>query len=125
MGDFSILFTFTETGYRNRLQSSKERLILELSLPLYHIKEPLMKSTNHAVFNVIFRFVENYVSPIAGRISSQRHVMAIRDGFISAMPFMIVGFVSVGICLPPFSPDTTWGFAGPGWIWLSSLKGRS
>ncbi|SAY78392.1 conserved protein of unknown function [Citrobacter amalonaticus] len=38
MGDFSILFTFTETGYRNRLQSSKERLILELSLPLYHIK---------------------------------------------------------------------------------------
>ena len=48
-------------------------------------------STNHAVFNVIFRFVENYVSPVAGRISSQRHVMAIRDGFISAMPFMIVG----------------------------------
>ncbi len=48
-------------------------------------------SANHAAFNLIFRFVENYVSPIAGRISSQRHVMAIRDGFISAMPFMIVG----------------------------------
>ena len=61
-------------------------------------------STNHAVFNVIFRFVENYVSPVAGRISSQRHVMAIRDGFISAMPFMIVGLSSfltghhLGIC---------------------------
>ena len=36
-------------------------------------------SANHAAFNLIFRFVENYVSPIAGRISSQRHVMAIRD----------------------------------------------
>ena len=48
-------------------------------------------SANHAAFNLIFRFVENYISPIAGRISSQRHVMAIRDGFISAMPFMIVG----------------------------------
>ena len=25
-------------------------------------------SANHAAFNLIFRFVENYVSPIAGRI---------------------------------------------------------
>ncbi|MEI4111228.1 hypothetical protein V9727_26145, partial [Klebsiella pneumoniae] len=33
-------------------------------------------SANHAAFNLIFRFVENYISPIAGRISSQRHVMA-------------------------------------------------
>ena len=40
-------------------------------------------STNHAVFNVIFRFVENYVSPVAGRISSQRHVMAIDHGFFA------------------------------------------
>lgn len=70
-----------------------------------------MKSTNHAVFNVIFRFVENYVSPIAGRISSQRHVMAIRDGFISAMPFMIVGSFLLVFAYPPFSPDTTRGFA--------------
>lgn len=68
-------------------------------------------STNHAVFNVIFRFVENYVSPVAGRISSQRHVMAIRDGFISAMPFMIVGSFLLVFAYPPFSPDTTWGFA--------------
>ncbi|MFS9534649.1 hypothetical protein Q6239_14725, partial [Klebsiella pneumoniae] len=26
-------------------------------------------SANHAAFNLIFRFVENYISPIAGRIS--------------------------------------------------------
>ncbi len=64
-------------------------------------------SANHAAFNLIFRFVENYISPIAGRISSQRHVMAIRDGFISAMPFMIVGSFLLVFAYPPFSPDTT------------------
>lgn len=80
-------------------------------------------STNHAVFNVIFRFVENYVSPVAGRISSQRHVMAIRDGFISAMPFMIVG--SFLLVLPTaFSPDTT-KLPALGWIWQNSLKAKS
>lgn len=66
-------------------------------------------SANHAAFNLIFRFVENYISPIAGRISSQRHVMAIRDGFISAMPFMIVGSFLLVFAYPPFSPDTTRG----------------
>lgn len=68
-------------------------------------------SANHAAFNLIFRFVENYISPVAGRISSQRHVMAIRDGFISAMPFMIVGSFLLVFAYPPFSPDTTRGFA--------------
>lgn len=59
-------------------------------------------STNHVVFNVIFRFVENDVSPVAGRISSQRHVMAIRDGFISAMPFMILGSFLLVFSYPLF-----------------------
>lgn len=79
-------------------------------------------SANHAAFNLIFRFVENYVSPIAGRISSQRHVMAIRDGFISAMPFMIVGSFLLVFAYPPFSPDTTWVSRAPGWTWRSNLK---
>jgi PTS system cellobiose-specific IIC component len=76
-------------------------------------------SANHAAFNLIFRFVENYVSPVAGRISAQRHVMAIRDGFISAMPFMIVGSFLLVFAYPPFSPDTTWGFAR---AWLDMAK---
>ena len=37
-------------------------------------------STNHAVFNVIFRFVETMLALLPGASSSQRHVMAIRDG---------------------------------------------
>ncbi len=80
-------------------------------------------SANHAAFNLIFRFVENYISPIAGRISSQRHVMAIRDGFISAMPFMIVGSFLLVFAYPPFSPDTTRVLPAPGWIWRKSLRG--
>ena len=67
-------------------------------------------SANHAAFNLIFRFVENYVSPIAGRISSQRHVMAIRDGFISAMPFMIVGSFFISVRLPAFFARYHLGF---------------
>ncbi len=81
-------------------------------------------SANHAAFNLIFRFIENYVSPIAGRISSQRHVMAIRDGFISAMPFMIVGSFLLVFAYPPFSPDTTGVLPAVGSIWRSSMKGR-
>lgn len=82
-------------------------------------------STNHAVFNVIFRFVENYVSPVAGRISSQRHVMAIRDGFISAMPFMIVGSFLLVLPIRRFLPIPHGDSPVRGWIWQNSLKAKS
>ncbi len=82
-------------------------------------------SANHAAFNVIFRFVENYVSPIASRISAQRHVMAIRDGFISAMPFMIVGSFLLVFAYPPFSPIPRSDLPARGWIWQNSSKARS
>ena len=32
---------------------------------------------------------------IAGRIGSQRHLVAIRDGFVSVMPLIIVGSLAV------------------------------
>lgn len=80
-------------------------------------------SANHAAFNLIFRFVENYISPIAGRISSQRHVMAIRDGFISAMPFMIVGSFLLVFAYPPFHRIPLGVLPAPGWIWRKSLRG--
>ena len=63
-------------------------------------------SANHAAFNLIFRFVENYVSPIAGRISSQRHVMAIRDGFIAGMPVILFSSIFILIAYVP----NAWGF---------------
>ena len=80
-------------------------------------------SANHAAFNLIFRFVENYISPIAGRISSQRHVMAIRDGFISAMPFYDRRSFLLVFAYPPFSPDTTWNLPAPGWDLAKEFEG--
>lgn len=81
-------------------------------------------SASNAAFNAIFRFVENYVSPVAGRICAQRHVVAIQDGFIAAMPFMIVGSFLLVFAYPPFSPTTTWGFARA-WLDLArQFEGR-
>lgn len=48
---------------------------------------------------------------MAGAIGQQKYVTSIRDGFITALPFMIVGSFLLVFIFPPFSPDTTWGFA--------------
>ena len=40
-------------------------------------------------------FMEKYLVPIAGRIGSQRHLVAIRDGFIAVMPLILVGSFAV------------------------------
>ena len=40
-------------------------------------------------------FMEKYFVPIAGRIGSQRHLVAIRDGFVSIMPLILAGSFAV------------------------------
>lgn len=40
-------------------------------------------------------FMEKYFVPIAGRIGSQRHLVAVRDGFVSIMPLILAGSVAV------------------------------
>lgn len=62
-----------------------------------------------------FDFIEQKVAPVAGAMASQRHISAIRDGFINAMPFMIVGSFLLVFAFPPFSEDTTFAF-GKMWI---------
>ncbi|MEC5317554.1 PTS transporter subunit EIIC [Brenneria populi subsp. brevivirga] len=69
--------------------------------------------------NFIFDFIENKVTPIAAIAGTQRHIMAVRDGFIGAMPFMIVGSFLLIFAFPPFAPDTTF-FIGK--LWLSVAK---
>tara|TARA_R110001583_G_scaffold157548_1_gene309490 strand:- start:11913 stop:13244 length:1332 start_codon:yes stop_codon:yes gene_type:complete len=68
--------------------------------------------------NAFFDFIENKIAPIAGAFASQRHIGAIRDGFIGAMPFMIVGSFLLVFAFPPFSPDTTFGL-GQWWLAMS------
>ena len=59
----------------------------------------------------LFGVIENRISPIAARLSSQRHVVAIKDGFISSMPFLIVGSFMLLFAHPPFSATSDWAFA--------------
>ncbi len=68
--------------------------------------------------NVFFDFIENKIAPVAGAFASQRHIGAIRDGFIGGMPFMIVGSFLLVFAFPPFSADTTFAF-GQWWLAMS------
>lgn len=43
----------------------------------------------------MFSFLEKYFVPVASRIGSQRHLVAIRDGFIAIMPLTIIGSFAV------------------------------
>lgn len=53
----------------------------------------------------IIEFLEKYFVPVAGRIGSQRHLVAVRDGFVAIMPFLMLGSIAVLIN----------GFPIPGW----------
>lgn len=43
----------------------------------------------------LIEFMEKYFVPVAGRIGSQRHLVAIRDGFVTIMPLILVGSFAV------------------------------
>jgi len=68
-----------------------------------------------SIYNKIISIIESKIAPVAGKVGGQRHVLAVRDGFISAMPFMIVGSFLMILAFPPFSKDTTFAF---GQLWL-------
>ena len=65
----------------------------------------------NTVYDRFVTLIEQQVSPLAGRLGQQKYIQAIRDGFIAALPFMIVGSFMLVFIFPPFSPDTQWGFA--------------
>ncbi|WP_157147954.1 PTS cellobiose transporter subunit IIC [Brachyspira pilosicoli] len=49
----------------------------------------------------IMHFIEEKVLPIAGKVASNRYLNAIRDGFVFAVPFLIVGsFILLILNLP-------------------------
>lgn len=50
--------------------------------------------------------------PIANKLGNQRHLAAIRDGMVVAIPLSILGGICLIISTPPFTPDTlgNWGF---------------
>lgn len=49
----------------------------------------------------LMTFIENKILPIAAKIASNRYLNAIRDGFVFAVPFLIVGsFILLILNLP-------------------------
>jgi len=64
-----------------------------------------------SLYSKLIAVIEQKITPLAGAVGQQKYVTSIRDGFILALPFMIVGSFLLVFIFPPFSPDTTWGFA--------------
>ncbi|KER02052.1 PTS transporter subunit EIIC [Photorhabdus temperata subsp. temperata] len=72
-----------------------------------------------SLYTAFIRVIESHIVPLAGRIGNQRHISAIRDGFISAMPFLLIGSIILIVANPPFDSQTSSSF---GQAWLSFAK---
>jgi PTS system cellobiose-specific IIC component len=55
-----------------------------------------------------FAFMEKYLVPVAARIGSQRHLIAVRDGFIGMVAITIAGSFAVLINALPIPGYDTW-----------------
>jgi len=73
-----------------------------------------------SLMNSIMNFVERVIAPIAGKVASQKHICAIKDGFISTMPFLIVGSLLLVLANPPGTGNAFLD----GWHALIQLIGR-
>lgn len=79
--------------------------------------------------NAIIQFLEKYFVPVAGRIGSQRHLVAVRDGFVAIMPLIILGSFATLLNNLPFEwyQDMMVNIFGEGWtelggnIWKGSF----
>lgn len=64
-----------------------------------------------SLYQSMIGVIEQSITPLAGKLGQQKYVIAIRDGFTAALPFMIIGSFMLVFIFPPFSPETTNGFA--------------
>ncbi len=65
--------------------------------------------------NQFMKWIEEKMMPVVVKVGNQRHISAMRDGFIGAMPFMIIGSLMLILAYPPFPSDTT-NFIGRAWV---------
>lgn len=59
---------------------------------------------NHQTNQQLMKRVERHISPLANWLANSKHLIAIRDGFQIAMPFIVVGSLFVPFIFPPFNP---------------------
>lgn len=62
------------------------------------------------MFNKLYGLIELKIVPIANKLSTQRHLKAIRDSFISILPFTLVGGIAAVIAAAPAPEGTTNAF---------------
>ena len=70
--------------------------------------------------NFIIKVIEKYLMPPMTKLSTQRHIMAVRDGIVGAMPFIIVGSTFLVIVALPLAPLME-GFKSMGWSGAASV----
>ena len=68
-----------------------------------------------SLYQSMVAVIEQSITPLAAKLGQQKYVIAIRDGFTAALPFMIIGSFMLVFIFPPFSADTTNSFAR-GWL---------
>ncbi|MCG7586864.1 PTS sugar transporter subunit IIC [Photobacterium alginatilyticum] len=73
-----------------------------------------------SVINSVMGFVENVVAPFAAKVSGQRHINAVKDGFVATMPFLIVGSLLLVFAFPPPGDN----FFLNGWSSLLEMVGQ-
>ena len=39
----------------------------------------------------IMKFMDKYIIPVAGKLGAQRHLVAVRDGFVAMIPITMIG----------------------------------
>lgn len=61
-------------------------------------------------FESLSTAIEKYILPLANKLSSQRHLRAIRDAFMSILPITLLGGVIAVLGAAPITETTTNGF---------------
>lgn len=64
-----------------------------------------MEKTGKGLFQKIHAILENYIVPVAMKISQQRHLASIRDGLMILVPITIIGGFAVLLAQPPVAAD--------------------
>jgi len=69
------------------------------------------------------KFIEKYLMPVANKMASNKHLTALKDGFVYSMPFLIVGSVILLLVNLPFaSKELSEGIANPMYFeWYANL----
>ena len=69
-----------------------------------------------SLYQSMVAVIEQSITPLAAKLGQQKYVIAIRDGFTAALPFMIIGSFMLVFIFPPFSVIPPTASPAAGWI---------